>query len=173
MWSGWGDMVAPSLVCLPCAYRDKTSANSCQMVLAWVQTFPGHSRVHLAPLCPLGRLVLKRGSRWTGGIFAQWLIFDLGKIWISPLCSTFGDLLRTFLKTFWGYFLTINCRLLSILQLLYLAQAMIIRFTWPFDPSFKEGSYGPRGVCFRVLGNSPLRCAWQARAWYPRWVALA
>jgi hypothetical protein len=57
------------------------------------------------------------------------LVFDLDKICIFPLCSTFGDLFRTFLKTFWGYFLTINCRLLSISQLLYLAQPMIMMFT--------------------------------------------
>jgi hypothetical protein len=45
------------------------------------------------------------------------------------LCSTFGELFGAFLKSFWGYFLTITCKLSSVLQLLYLAQAMIIRFT--------------------------------------------
>jgi hypothetical protein len=33
IWSGVGDMVAPSQVCLDCSARDKTYVNSCQMVL--------------------------------------------------------------------------------------------------------------------------------------------
>jgi hypothetical protein len=39
--SGLEDMVAPSLVCLHCSTRNKTGANPCQTVLAWVQTLPG------------------------------------------------------------------------------------------------------------------------------------
>jgi hypothetical protein len=37
IWSGVGDMVAPSQVCLDCLARDKTYVKSCQMVLVWVQ----------------------------------------------------------------------------------------------------------------------------------------
>jgi hypothetical protein len=47
--SGLEDMVAPSLVCLHCSTRDKTGANSCQTVLAWVQTLLGGSLDNLAP----------------------------------------------------------------------------------------------------------------------------
>jgi hypothetical protein len=46
-------MVAPSLVCLHCSTRDKTGANSCQTVLAWVETLPGGSLDNLAPFCYL------------------------------------------------------------------------------------------------------------------------
>jgi hypothetical protein len=72
------------------------------------------------------------------------------------LCSTFGDLFRTFLQTFCGYFLTINGRLLSVLQPLYLVQAMILMFTCSFDHGFNLGynSYG--GFCSRVLGDPHL-----------------
>jgi hypothetical protein len=41
IWSGVGDMVAPSQVCLNCSARDKTHVKPCQMVLVWVQIFPG------------------------------------------------------------------------------------------------------------------------------------
>jgi hypothetical protein len=51
--SGLEDMVAPSLVCLHCSTRDKTGANSCQTVLAWVQTLPRGSLGNLAPFCYL------------------------------------------------------------------------------------------------------------------------
>jgi hypothetical protein len=47
--SGLEDMVAPSLVCLHYSTRDKIGANSCQTVLAWVQTLPGGSLDNLAP----------------------------------------------------------------------------------------------------------------------------
>jgi hypothetical protein len=46
--SGLEDMVAPSLVYLHCLTRDKTGANSCQTVWAWVQTLPGGSLDNLA-----------------------------------------------------------------------------------------------------------------------------
>jgi hypothetical protein len=52
----------------------------------------------------------------------QFLIFFFHS---QPFGETFG----VFLKSFWGYFLTIICRLFSVLQLLYLAQAMIKRFS--------------------------------------------
>jgi hypothetical protein len=45
--SGLEDMVAPSLVCLPCSSRDKTDAKPCQTTLVWFQTFQG---------CALGSL---------------------------------------------------------------------------------------------------------------------
>jgi hypothetical protein len=48
---------------------------------------------------------------------------------IFLLCSNLWWAFGAFLKSFWGYFLTIICRLLSVLQLLYLAQVMIIRFS--------------------------------------------
>jgi hypothetical protein len=58
--SGLEDMVAPNLVYLHCSTQDKTCANSCQTVLAWVQTFPRGSLDNLAPFCYLdpGVLVL-------------------------------------------------------------------------------------------------------------------
>jgi hypothetical protein len=55
---GLEDMVAPSLVCLHCSTRDKTGANSCQTVLAWVQTLQGGSLDNLAPFCYLDPEVL-------------------------------------------------------------------------------------------------------------------
>jgi hypothetical protein len=61
--SGLEDMVAPSLVCLHCSTRDKTGANSCQTVLAWVQTLPGGSLDNLAPFCYLDPRVLVPLSR--------------------------------------------------------------------------------------------------------------
>ena len=75
----------------------------------------------------------------------QGLVFGLRQKLNFPLCSILGELFRAFLKTFWGYFLTINCRLLNILQLLYLAQTMIIRFSVQFHPFCGEApSYGTR-----------------------------
>jgi hypothetical protein len=62
-------------------------------------------------------------------IFVQGLVFRLRQFLNFLLCSTLGELFRAFLNYFWGYFLTIICKLLSVLQLLYLSQAMIIRFT--------------------------------------------
>jgi hypothetical protein len=40
IWSGVGDMVAPSQAYVDCSARDKTHVNSCQTVLVWVQIFP-------------------------------------------------------------------------------------------------------------------------------------
>jgi hypothetical protein len=62
-------------------------------------------------------------------IFVQRLVLDLGIFLFFFCVQTFGELFGVFLKSFWGYFPTIICRLLSVLQLLYLAQAMIIRFS--------------------------------------------
>jgi hypothetical protein len=56
--SGLEDMLAPSLVCLHCSSQDKTGANPCQTVLAWVQTLPGGSLDNLAPFCYLDPEVL-------------------------------------------------------------------------------------------------------------------
>jgi hypothetical protein len=56
--SGLEDMVAPSLVCLHCSTRDKTGVNSCQTVLALVQTSPVCSLGNLAPFCYLDHMVL-------------------------------------------------------------------------------------------------------------------
>jgi hypothetical protein len=62
-------------------------------------------------------------------IFGQRLVFGLRQFLIFLCVQTFGDPFGAFLKSFWGYFLTIICRLLSVLQLLYLAQTMIKRFS--------------------------------------------
>jgi hypothetical protein len=61
--SGLEDMVAPSLVCLHCSTRDKTCVNSCQTVLAWIQTLPGCSLGNLAPFCYLDQVVLAPSIR--------------------------------------------------------------------------------------------------------------
>jgi hypothetical protein len=61
--SGLGDMVAPSLVCRHCSNRDKTHVNSCQTVLALVQTFPVCSLGILAPFCYLDHVVLVPSNR--------------------------------------------------------------------------------------------------------------
>ena len=62
--------------------------------------------------------------------------FGLRHFLIFLLCSNLGELFGAFLKFFWGYFLTIICRLSSVQQLLYLAQAMIIRLSCPFGHTF-------------------------------------
>jgi hypothetical protein len=49
---------------------------------------------------------------WKGGGF------ELRRILIFLLCSTFGESFGVFLKPFWGHFLTIICRELSVLHLL-------------------------------------------------------
>jgi hypothetical protein len=61
-------------------------------------------------------------------IFGQRLVLDLNNFCFFFHAQPFGDTFGVFLESFWGYFLNIICRLLSVLQLLYLAQAMIIRF---------------------------------------------
>jgi hypothetical protein len=61
--SGLEDMVAPSLVGLHYSTRDKTGVNSCQTVLAWVQTFPVCSLGNLAPFCYLDQVVLAPVTR--------------------------------------------------------------------------------------------------------------
>jgi hypothetical protein len=62
-------------------------------------------------------------------IFVQGLVLDLGIFCFFFCVQPFGELFGAFLKSFWGYFLTIIYRLSSVQQLLYLAQAMIIRFS--------------------------------------------
>ena len=57
-------------------------------------------------------------------IFGQGLVLDLGNFLFFFCAQTFGEPFGVFLKSFWGYFITIICRLLSVLQLLYLAQAI-------------------------------------------------
>jgi hypothetical protein len=61
--SGLEDMVAPSLVCLHYSTRDKTCVNSCQTILAWVQTFLVCSLGNLAPFCYLDQVVLAPSIR--------------------------------------------------------------------------------------------------------------
>jgi hypothetical protein len=48
---------------------------------------------------------------WKGGGFG------LRRILIFFLCSTLFESFGVFLKSFWGYFLTIICRVLSALHL--------------------------------------------------------
>jgi hypothetical protein len=62
-------------------------------------------------------------------IFVQMLVLDLDNFLFFFHSQPFGETFGVFLKFFWGYFLTIICRLFSVLQLLYLAQAMIKRFS--------------------------------------------
>jgi hypothetical protein len=52
------DMWAPSQVCRHCSSRDKTDVKPCQMVLAWVQIFPGCALDSLATFCYLDQGVL-------------------------------------------------------------------------------------------------------------------
>jgi hypothetical protein len=56
IWSGVGDMVVPSQVCLDCSARDKTHVKPCQLVL--VQIFPGRALGILSPFCQLDHVYL-------------------------------------------------------------------------------------------------------------------
>jgi hypothetical protein len=60
---GLGDMEAPSHCCRHCSTRDKTGVNSCQTVLALVQTFPLCSLGNLAPFCQLDLMDLAPATR--------------------------------------------------------------------------------------------------------------
>jgi hypothetical protein len=81
--SGLEDMVAPSLVCLHCSTRDKTHVNSCQTVLALVQTFLVCSLGILVPFCYLDHVVFAPSNRWTLLISRFGFIFDLEKMWVT------------------------------------------------------------------------------------------
>jgi hypothetical protein len=63
IWSGVGDMVVPSQVCLDCSARDKTHVKPCQMVLVWVQIFPWHALGILAPFCQLDHVDLESATK--------------------------------------------------------------------------------------------------------------
>jgi hypothetical protein len=58
IWSGLGDMVAPSQGCRHCSTRDKTRVKPCQTGLVWFQIFQGCSFDNLAPFCQLDHVDL-------------------------------------------------------------------------------------------------------------------
>jgi hypothetical protein len=60
---GLGDMEAPSQCCRYCSTRDKIGVNSCQKVLALVQTFPVCFLGILAPFCQLDPMDLAPATR--------------------------------------------------------------------------------------------------------------
>jgi hypothetical protein len=51
-------------------------------------------------------------------IFGQGLVLDLEKFRFFFCAKPFGEPFGAFLNSFWGHFLTIICRVLSVLQLL-------------------------------------------------------
>jgi hypothetical protein len=60
---GLGDMEAPSQCCRHCSTRDKIGVNSCQKVLALVQTFTVCFLGILAPFCQLDPMDLAPATR--------------------------------------------------------------------------------------------------------------
>jgi hypothetical protein len=53
----------PSQVCGHCLTRDKIDVKLCQMVLAWVQNFPGCALGNLAPFCQLDHVDLASATK--------------------------------------------------------------------------------------------------------------
>jgi hypothetical protein len=118
IWSGLWDMVAPSQVCQHCSTRNKTHVKPCQMVLVWVQNFPGFALGNLAPFCQLDHVDLASATKWTHGVFRRGLKFDLEKKRLFLSTFHLGDQFEVFVGPFWNNFLTISCRYLNMLQLL-------------------------------------------------------